>query len=158
MLRHVLRTEVPLEYLYGLKRIEILPRASMLIGAPFGTYSWREQTITLYSLPLAWDLLVRPSATMLRSLRRFHAEVEVREIGLAVRWPALPVLAFWFFIEVFAHELGHHHRNQYRLRGGRPALRAHEEFVAELHSERFYAALVLKMRARRTPAAPKPTS
>jgi hypothetical protein len=29
---------VPLEYLYGLKRIEILPRASELVGVPFGTH------------------------------------------------------------------------------------------------------------------------
>jgi hypothetical protein len=47
-----------------------------------------------------------------------------------------------------AHELGHHYRNQYRIRRGSERHRHHEELVAELHSERFYDALRRKLRRR----------
>ena len=41
--------QTPIEYLYGLKRIELRPRRNNKIGEPFGCYLPDEKTIWLYS-------------------------------------------------------------------------------------------------------------
>jgi hypothetical protein len=56
------------------------------------------------------------------------------------------VLGVWYFVDVFAHELGHHYRNQYRARRNSTRGRKHEEFVADLHSARFYDAVVKRLK------------
>jgi hypothetical protein len=63
---------------------------------------------------------------------------------MRVSWPAPEVQSLWFFVEVLAHELGHHYQRQYRIRRGSDRARRHEEFVAGLHSEKFYQAFVTR--------------
>lgn len=146
-LQRLLRSEVPLEYLHGLRRIEMRPRLEE-VGEPFAYYLPDEKAIILYSLPQEWtwsgdDL---PELFIL-TMERVSADVRYRGKHVHIRWPDRATLALWFFVEVLAHELGHHYRNQYRIRRGSGRHRRHEELVAGLHSERFYDAF------RRTRAA-----
>jgi len=133
-LGRLLRT-VPEEYLYGLSRIELRARESIDIGCPFGMYIGDEKAIFLYSLPLEWRL---PSLSgwLERSLNEFFAETTTTGKEILVRWPNKNLLSLWFYCEVFAHELGHHFRNQYRHKRKRGDL-IREELVADLHARRF---------------------
>ena len=47
---------IPIEYLYGLRRIELKPRLNNEVGNPFGLYLPSEKTIRLFSLPTEWRL------------------------------------------------------------------------------------------------------
>lgn len=145
-LRRVLKREVPLAYLHGLDRIELRPRSSNEVGAPFALYRRPEKSIILYSLPLEWFWKSFPSVKLLAGMQRFFAEVEVSQAGVRVTWPARELLSLWYYIEVLAHELGHHYRWQNRGRRGNPGLSAHEEFVAEVHSHRFYLTFRKRLR------------
>ena len=145
-LRNVMRHEVPAEYLYGIDRIELRPRPSEWIGKPFASYLPGEKAIILYSLPMAWMYEKRPEEAFLARMQRFFAFVTEHNSATWVVWPGPEVLAVWYFIEVLAHELGHHFRNQYRIRRGSARGRRHEEFVADLHSARFYEALVKRLK------------
>lgn len=49
-------------------------------------------------------------------------------------------MSVWFYCEVFAHELGHHFRNQYRYKRKRAEI-IKEELVADLHARRFKESL-----------------
>jgi len=151
-LRNILGREVPIEYLNGLARIELRPRPSD-VGEPFGCYLRDERAIILYSLPLQWTWYTPAPDALLRSMRRFYAAVDEDTYATTISWPAPEVLGLWFFVEVLAHELGHHYRNQYRIRRGNARHRRHEEFVAEMHSARFHDALRRKLRARRRQSA-----
>ena len=155
-LRRVLRREVPVEYLNGLKRIELRPRVSDVVGEPFACYLKGEKVIILYSLPRSWSWSSQVSADLIDKMRRFFAVITECPAGVQVEWPAAEVLSMWYFVEVFAHELGHHYRTQYRIRRGSSRRRRHEEFVAELHSGRFYNALLARIRTRRLQSAPPP--
>ena len=146
-LRNILRHEVPAEYLYGIERIELRARPGEWIGRPFAYYLPDEKAIILYSLPLSWMYEKRPEEAFLARMQRFFAFVSVRGSETWVVWPNREVLAVWYFIEVFAHELGHHFRTQYRIRRGSQRGRRHEEFVADLHSARFYDALVKRLKS-----------
>jgi hypothetical protein len=148
VMRGVLRTEVPIEYLHGLQRIEMRPRMGE-VGEPFAWYLPDERAILLYSLPEEWTWEPDVPEEYLAKLRRMFAEITVSKTSVHVRWPDRAVLALWFFVEVLAHELGHHYRYQYRIRRGSARARQHEEFVARLHSERFFDALRRRIIARR---------
>lgn len=147
-LRNILRTEVPLEYLNGLERIELRPRLTAEVGDPFGMYERAEKMIVLYSLPMQWTWTTPVSRGMLREMRRFHARIDLDLDGIHVSWPAPEALLMWFFIEVLAHELGHHYRHQYRIRRGGNRARRHEEYVAEIHSDRFFDRMIDRMRGK----------
>jgi hypothetical protein len=146
-LRKILRREVPIEYLNGLERIELRPRIANEVGDPFGMYLRAEKTIVLYSLPLEWTWERGVPRSLIAGMRRFYAQVEETPSEVHVRWPAAEVLLMWFFIEVFAHELGHHYRYQYRIRRGSGAARRHEEFIADTHTARFYGAMIERLRS-----------
>lgn len=148
-LQRLLRTEVPLEYVHGLRRIEMRPRLGE-VGEPFAYYLPDEKAIILYSLPQEWtwsgdDL---PELFIL-TMERVSADVRYRGNRVHIRWPDRDRLALWFFVEILAHELGHHHRNQYRIRRSSAWNHRHEELVARLHSERFYDAFLRRRTSAR---------
>ena len=141
-LQCLLRTEVPIEYVHGLRRIEMRPRLGE-VGEPFAVYLPSEKTILLYSLPLEWtwrgdDL----PELFIWTMERMYADVRYRGDRVHIRWPDRHHLALWFFVEILAHEMGHHHRNQYRIRRSAAWDHRHEELVVRLHSERFYDAFL----------------
>jgi hypothetical protein len=146
MLRRVLKREVPLAYVHGLSRIELRPRSSLVVGKPFALYRRAEKSIIHYSLPLQWSWKFFPSVKLAAEMQRFFAELDVSPQGVQVTWPAREVLSLWYYIEVLAHELGHHYRWQNRGRRGGGSFTAHEEFVAEIHSHRFYQVFLKQVR------------
>ncbi|HYR28527.1 MAG TPA: hypothetical protein VEU30_08680 [Thermoanaerobaculia bacterium] len=146
MLRAVMRREIPPEYLHGLSRIELRPRTDGSIGVPFGCYLRDEKAILLYSLPEAWVWDEPPDDHVIQGMQRFFAYIGHDAPRVRVRWPDPVALSMWYFIEVFAHELGHHYSHRYRGRRGGAKSRRHDEFLAELHSTRFYERLVRKLR------------
>ena len=151
-LRRLLKREVPLAYLHGLNRIELRPRSSNEVGSPFALYRRSEKSIILYSLPLEWFWKPYPSAKLVARMQHFFAAVDVSSQGVQVTWPGREVLMIWFYIEVLAHELGHHYRWQHRGRRGGGSFTAHEEFVAEIHSHRFYQVFLKRAREAGKPA------
>lgn len=140
ILRGALRLDAPVEYLYGLTAIELRARQGTGIGQPYGLYRPGEKSIVLYSLPLQWEL---PSASenVILKLRAFGASVLEEDKRVVVSWNSRVRLAVWFFVDVVAHELGHHYRNQYKISVGRPGSMPHEEWQAELHAARIEKAL-----------------
>lgn len=134
---------IPIEYLYGLKRIELRPRKNKEVGSPFGQYCASERVITLFSLPDEWKLKSIGSSIFC-SLTKFYAEISEEKDFVIVRWRDQSVMCLWYYCDVFTHELGHHYRAQYRHKNGGLGKYEHEEFVAELHAKRFTDALFRK--------------
>ena len=138
--------QTPIEYLYGLKRIELRPRRNNKIGEPFGCYLPNEKTIWLYSLPPIWRMKEIPPG-LRHNVKSFGAAVVNVNDSVEVRWleSESAYVDVWF-LTIFMHELGHHFVEQYRNQRGRIGGRRHEELVADLRSVRLfnqYADLVL---------------
>jgi len=147
-LRNLLQA-APLQYVLGLRTVELRARPTATVGDPFAEYRPREKTIILYSLPLTWTwegLLHEPSCA--DSMRRHRASVAVDGTGVSVRWPSRSRLGFWFWRFVVNHELAHHYRYHYRARRSLTT-GAREEAVADVHAHRLFRAYVRRGRARR---------
>jgi hypothetical protein len=136
VLTGAIRLDVPVEYIYGLDRIELRARKGNRIGKhPFAEY-WRdEKVIILYSLPMNWVVDSMP-ADRRRSVESFSAEVQREGKEWHVRWLSEAGLTMWFFTEVFLHELGHHFAEQYKKKRGRIGGRKFNELNADLHALR----------------------
>ena len=140
---------VPVDYLYGLRRIELRARAhGRSLGNPFGHYLGDERAIYLYSLPPVW-ICEGLDEGFRRSLQKFRASIEMRSEGFVISWPKRARLALWFFSYVIAHELGHHFAEQYKFKNRRNPTSAIEEAFADLHSRRVTDAFFEKMWAER---------
>ncbi len=132
-LRGVLK-KLPVEYLYGLKKIELRPRNGE-IGSPFGYYLDGEKTIVLYSLPMQWNLSGL-GLSLGKSLVKYYAQIELTDEKYCINWPEESIMGLWFYSYVITHELGHHHVNQYRHKNGTIKNYEHHEIMADLHSSR----------------------
>jgi hypothetical protein len=124
----------PVDYVYGLKRIELLPRQTQEIGRPLGSYVPREKAILLYSLPETGWRFTSLSPSCIAALRAHGAQV-VEGDGVQVSWLCLRELAYFMYM-VLLHELGHHHDYQYRQKRKWPHGRTFEERSADLHAAR----------------------
>lgn len=117
---------MPIDYLYGLKRVELRPRTSDEIGKPYGCYLIDEKAISIYSVPATQWQVSEIEAEWAFQLH--GAEVKVEQDHLQVLWHKPVDLAYFMYREVFLHELGHHYDNQYRYKRkelqGRPAREA----------------------------------
>lgn len=146
-LRKALRERVPPEYLLGLKRIELRARESAEVGEPFGCYLSDERVIRLFSLPMSWETRSTYSDSV--TTRSFGIRSEALGGGrLRLTWPNPTLRLAWFYLEVFAHELGHHHQVQYRHRR-KLGDRIRQELVADLHGARFYRRTLREIREAR---------
>jgi hypothetical protein len=128
---------LPLEYLYNLTSVELLPRKDG-IGNPFGYYSALERRIVLYSLPLNWETEFEDELSadffgpVLR-LEEYPAEVETDENIARVKWSNEEQMGFWFTRIVLLHEFVHHFRANFRSKrkAGWSIKREHEEFLTD---------------------------
>jgi hypothetical protein len=134
VLRRVL-TEIPIEYVYGLSRIEMRARQEPGIGRPFGCYVHSERAIILYSLPPVWHF-DRLAEDCRQSLERFHARIVPDLTGFTIWWPETALMSLWFYCYVFTHELGHHFAEQYKAKNSPMHLRSAAERSADLHARR----------------------
>lgn len=121
---------IPEKYLYGLSKVELRAREGE-IGEPFGDYR-DDSSMRLYSLPLVWRM-TSWSEGGLKGYAEYNARVERHDSEVIVHWPDARDLSFWFYFSVFAHELGHHFRNQYKSKRKIWGRARDEELVAETH-------------------------
>jgi hypothetical protein len=128
--------ELPAEYTYGLKAIELLDRNSKKIGQPYAVYREDEKSIIIYSVPkCVWVFESLGQNT--RDMYFEHgAEENKDESMVSIQWKTQLDLAYFMFMEVFLHELGHHFVNQYRYRNRAPKGDSANEGLAGLHAER----------------------
>ena len=145
MVLRILR-RTPEKYLYGLSCVELRSREGA-IGEPFGLYRPSERSIHLYSLPVVWRMSEFAENSQ-ASVEGYFADVERHEDHVWIRWPSDPLLSLWFFFEVFAHELGHHFRNQYRSKRSAFGRTVDEEIVADLHANRLKVRVITQWRNR----------
>lgn len=125
---------VPLRFLHGLSRIEIRARESSDVGAPYGLYKPHYKLIRLYSTPFP-DWPATPTAVIKPKSIFGICGVSIveRDGQFFFRWPTRTALARFYFVGVFAHELGHHHVYQYRHKRPLPgSLRGHEDKADDL--------------------------
>jgi len=125
--------KLPVEYLYGLKRIEL--HASRK-DTPFGEYRISERVIFLYLLPMRMGFPTL-DGELRRSLRQFKANIKKARLGYLISWPDGVARTLWFYSYVFTHELGHHFVEQYKNKNSRVFSRKNEELIADLHARRF---------------------
>lgn len=135
VLAGALRLDVPVEYIYGLNRIELRAREGNRIGEPFAAYRKDEKAIILYSLPVVWVVPSMPVSNR-KSLEAYWAEVVRKDKEWQVSWPSKACLAWWYFHEVVTHELGHHFAEQYKKKRGKIRGLRYRELNADLHSSR----------------------
>jgi len=133
---------IPIEYIYGLKHVELRPRLSKDIGRPFGCYLPSDKVIWLYSLPTIWRMK-QANQCLRKGAEEFGATVSNVDNHVEINWSASDTarLDLWFCAHVLTHELGHHFVEQYKNKRGRNMRRSHHEFVAEIHSQRIWAKL-----------------
>ena len=118
---------VPLRFLHGLKGIELRARESKNVGMPYGIYQAHFKLIRLYSTPYPdWpypEELLEPRSIFARC----GTSLVYRGGECFLHWPSHKALARYYFFRILAHELGHHHVDQYRHKRPLPgSLRAHE--------------------------------
>lgn len=124
----------PIDYLYGLKRVELRARLTGEIGLPYGYYSGREKTIVLYSVPpTEWRFPTLGPHSIARFMS-YGATVVEEESGTWARWPAPIDAAYFLYRHVFLHELGHHYDYQYRHKRKYPRGRIYAETSANRHA------------------------
>ena len=140
---------IPLEYLYGLARIELRPRQTAAVGQPFGCYLRDEKIVILYSVPPSvWQFPGRLPADYRRSFEARSATISQHGDHVRVTWPDEGgFMRLWYYAYVFTHELGHHYVEQYRAKNGRVGGRLFNKIVAEMHARRFTAQLFKRPRA-----------
>jgi hypothetical protein len=125
----------PADYVYGLTRVELRPRVGA-VADPFGYYLPKARIVVLYSVP-ATEWRLRGSSNYWCSLYRHHgAAVEVQDAETVIQWRGRLDLAYFMYREVFLHELGHHHDEQFRHKRRYPRGLRYEERSADLHAFR----------------------
>lgn len=127
---------IPIEYLYGLDRIELKAREKDVIGRPFALYRRDEKAIILYSLPIIWRMQ-SGSKEFAKTLLDFYADLSFDDSCMIVTWNEPVLMSLWYYLFVFTHELGHHFVNQYKHKNGRLLGVNHNELIANLISKRF---------------------
>lgn len=147
VLAHALKT-IPVEYLYGLSRVELRARRGSRIGEPFAAYRPDEKVVVLYSLPMLW-VIDEMSEGAHKDMAAFGARVSQQGRLWHVYWPSETRLSLWFFKEVVMHELGHHFAEQYKRKRGRIRGVRFREMNADLHSFRLTREMFNRFRRRR---------
>lgn len=146
-------SKLPVEMFHGLRQIEMLPRQGDA-GSPFAEYSPKSKTIRMYSLPPT-ILFPRISPRLRCLLDITEATIEQQVNGYHVSWKDPRGMSFWFYFNVFVHELGHHHRFQYPSKTGRHGRRSEEEFMADCYC---YWATVGRLSPTKYPKKAKPSA
>jgi hypothetical protein len=127
-----------IDYLNGLKRIELRPRTSEQVGKPFGFYLRSERLIVLYSMPATWTIPAG-AVGLFEVVAWFGASVTPADGNCIIEWCSLTDLAQFMYCWVFQHELGHHHDWEYRRKRSLPKTRKSMETSADLHAGRLMA-------------------
>ena len=128
--------ELPVEFVNGLKSIELSDRNSRKIGCPYAVYRENEKSIIMYSVPKQiW--VFSDLSQSLRDMYFEHGAEEIQnENSIIITWVSSLDLAYFMFKEVFLHEIGHHFINQYKCKNKQPRREVENELLASLHADR----------------------
>jgi hypothetical protein len=144
LMKTVLQT-IPVEFIYGLKKIELRSRQDKIIGEPYGFYRYSERMIVLYSVPSdAWVLdgftpLWRKAFTV------WGAKLEKQGEIFFCSWDKSKLRHF--FIAILCHELGHHYTFQYDSKNKLIPDKTTNENLADLHGSRILLTIAEDLKA-----------
>ncbi len=139
--------DLPIENIYGLRRIELRARMGAQIGRPFATHLPDENVIVLYSLPLTWRVPFLEAG--FRETVGSDATITKEGKTWLVQWKDESHMSFWFFNSVFTHELGHHFDWRFRSKNGLTDGHRHMERNADLRGSRIREAFFGLRKRRR---------
>ena len=128
---------LPPEYIYGLKSVELWPRAGR-VGFPLGVYLRPDKTIIIYSVPKKpWVFDSLGQGT--QNYYEMNGVIITKGEGhsVTVEWTKWVDLAFVFY-NTFLHELGHHYQFQYRTKKKFPVHSVTREAFADMFSQRMW--------------------
>jgi hypothetical protein len=130
---------IRMAYLNGLSQIELRARVSPEVGDPYGSYVPGEASIRLYSTPR--DLWIFRDTSVRWHWRpaRYGARLEQVGADVHVHWSSVSDLARFLFVNVLAHELGHHFDFRYKHKRKLPGTRRAKEQSADGHIPRLEA-------------------
>jgi hypothetical protein len=126
--------QIPLEYIYGLMKIELRSRQGKKIGEPYGFYRYPEKMIVLYSVPSDSWMFDGFHPLWRKAFRAWGAKLEKQGETFFCTWD--PTRLRHFFCAVLCHELGHHYTFQYDSKNKLIPLQTTNENLAELHGSR----------------------
>jgi len=130
---------IPVEFIYGLKKIELRSRQDKKIGEPYGFYRYSDRMVVLYSVP--FDSWVLDGFTPLwrKAFRAWGAKLEKQGEAFFCTWD--PDKLRHFFCAVLCHELGHHYTFQYDPKNKLIPHLTTNENLADLHGSRILTSI-----------------
>lgn len=130
---------IPIEYIYGLKKIALRSRMSQKIGDPYGFYLYYEKMIVLYSVPSDTWVLDGFSQKWRKGFKSWGLKIEKQGESFFGCWE--PGKLRHFFCAILCHELGHHYSFQYRSKNKLILNKTTNENLADLHGSRILTAV-----------------
>ena len=137
--------KIPVEFIYGLKKIELRSRQDKKIGEPYGFYRYSERMIVLYSVPSDSWVLDGFTPQWRKAFRAWGAKLEKQGETFFCMWN--PSKLRHFFCAVLCHELGHHYTFQYHSKNKLILHQTTNENLADLHGSRILTAIASDIKA-----------
>ena len=138
LIRSILH-RIPVEYVCGLKKVELRSRKNKKIGEPYGFYRYSERMIVLYSVPSDAWVLDGFSPQWRKAFRTWGVKLEKQGETFYGTWEGSKLRHF--FCAVFCHELGHHYTFQYDSKNKLMPHKTTNENLADLHGSRILTAI-----------------
>jgi hypothetical protein len=136
---------IPVEYIYGLKKIALHSRKNNEIGCPYGYYRYSDRMIVLYSVPLdAWVLDGFPPQWR-KAFRNWGMTLEKKGESFLGIWEGDKLKHF--FCAVLCHELGHHYTFQYDTKNKFIPNKTTNENLADLRGSRILLTIAEDLKA-----------
>ena len=136
---------IPVEFIYGLKTVEMRSRKNEKIGDPYGLYRYSERMIVLYSVPSDSWVLDGFTPLWRKAFRAWGSKVEKQGKTFFCTWA--PSKLKHFFCAVLCHELGHHYTFQYDSKNKLIPHQTTNENLADLHGSRILKAIAPDLKA-----------
>jgi len=136
---------IPVEYIYGLKKIALRSRKNNRIGYPYGYYRYSDRMIVLYSVPSNAWVLDGFSSQWRKAFRNWGMTLEKQGESVLGIWEGSGLRRF--FCAVLCHELGHHYTLQYDTKNKLIPDKTTNENLADLHGSRILLTIAEDLKA-----------
>ena len=136
---------IPVEYIYGLKKIALRSRENNRIGDPYGFYRYSDRMIVLYSVPSDAWVLDGFSPQWRKAFKNWGMTLEKQGECFLGIWEGSKLRHF--FCAVLCHELGHHYTFQYDSKNKLIPNETTNENLADLHGSRILSAIASDLKA-----------
>ena len=125
---------IPVEFIYGLKKIELRSRQDKKIGEPYGFYRYSDRMIVLYSVPSDAWVLDGFYPQWRKAFRNWGVTIDKQGESFLGIWEGSKLRHF--FCAILCHELGHHYTFQYDSKNKLIPNKTTNENLADLHGSR----------------------